>query len=90
VRSVSGFSIYIYIYIYIFSLLFVFELINLCHGVCSSGTSAGEPKLMPSIAEDLDRRTFLYNLIMPVMNQLNTCTSINPISLSFFIYIFNV
>ncbi|XP_062144633.1 putative indole-3-acetic acid-amido synthetase GH3.9 isoform X1 [Alnus glutinosa] len=35
----------------------------------SSGTSAGEPKLMPSIAEDLDRRTFLYNLIMPVMNQ---------------------
>ena len=36
---------------------------------CSSGTSAGEPKLMPSIAEDLDRRTFLYNLIMPVMNQ---------------------
>ncbi|KAL2238964.1 putative indole-3-acetic acid-amido synthetase GH3.9 [Sesamum indicum] len=37
--------------------------------ICSSGTSAGEPKLMPSIAEDLDRRTFLYNLIMPIMNQ---------------------
>ncbi|KAI9182365.1 hypothetical protein LWI28_024642 [Acer negundo] len=37
--------------------------------LCSSGTSAGEPKLMPSIAEDLDRRTFLYNLIMPIMNQ---------------------
>ncbi|XP_010269496.1 PREDICTED: putative indole-3-acetic acid-amido synthetase GH3.9 isoform X2 [Nelumbo nucifera] len=35
----------------------------------SSGTSAGEQKLMPSIAEDLDRRTFLYNLIMPIMNQ---------------------
>ncbi|KAM7527083.1 hypothetical protein LguiB_030493 [Lonicera macranthoides] len=35
----------------------------------SSGTSAGEPKLMPSIAEDLDRRTFLYNLIMPIMNR---------------------
>ncbi|KAJ4968991.1 hypothetical protein NE237_015692 [Protea cynaroides] len=35
----------------------------------SSGTSAGEPKLMPSIAEDLDRRTFVYNLIMPIMNQ---------------------
>ncbi|KAL0435864.1 UNVERIFIED_CONTAM: putative indole-3-acetic acid-amido synthetase GH3.9 [Sesamum radiatum] len=34
-----------------------------------SGTSAGEPKLIPSIAEDLDRRTFLYNLIMPIMNQ---------------------
>ncbi|KAK3007865.1 hypothetical protein RJ639_014594 [Escallonia herrerae] len=37
--------------------------------LCSSGTSAGEPKLMPSIAEDLDRRTFLYNLIMPIMNK---------------------
>ncbi|XVF72592.1 hypothetical protein PTKIN_Ptkin12aG0133400 [Pterospermum kingtungense] len=37
--------------------------------LCSSGTSAGEPKLMPSIAEDLDRRTFFYNLIMPIMNQ---------------------
>ncbi|XP_070012862.1 putative indole-3-acetic acid-amido synthetase GH3.9 isoform X1 [Nicotiana sylvestris] len=37
--------------------------------LCSSGTSGGEPKLMPSIAQDLDRRTFLYNLIMPIMNQ---------------------
>ncbi|KAI3783160.1 hypothetical protein L2E82_13224 [Cichorium intybus] len=37
--------------------------------LCSSGTSGGEPKLMPSIAEDLDRRTFVYNLIMPIMNQ---------------------
>ncbi|XP_018811497.1 putative indole-3-acetic acid-amido synthetase GH3.9 [Juglans regia] len=37
--------------------------------LCSSGTSAGEPKMMPSIAEDLNRRTFLYNLIMPIMNQ---------------------
>ncbi|KAL8530891.1 hypothetical protein ACS0TY_007789 [Phlomoides rotata] len=37
--------------------------------LCSSGTSAGEPKLMPSITEDLDRRTFLYNLIMPIVNQ---------------------
>lgn len=37
--------------------------------LCSSGTSAGEPKLMPSTAEDLDRRTFLYNLIMPIMNK---------------------
>ncbi|PKA58440.1 putative indole-3-acetic acid-amido synthetase GH3.11 [Apostasia shenzhenica] len=35
----------------------------------SSGTSGGEPRLMPSIAEDLDRRTYLYNLIMPIMNQ---------------------
>ncbi|XP_058083707.1 putative indole-3-acetic acid-amido synthetase GH3.9 [Magnolia sinica] len=37
--------------------------------IISSGTSGGNPKLMPSIAEDLDRRTFLYNLIMPIMNQ---------------------
>ncbi|CAL5423577.1 unnamed protein product [Camellia sinensis] len=37
--------------------------------LCSSGTSAGEPKMMPSIAEDLDRRTFLYNLITPIINQ---------------------
>ncbi|XP_057964750.1 putative indole-3-acetic acid-amido synthetase GH3.9 [Malania oleifera] len=37
--------------------------------LCSSGTSGGEPKMMPSIAEDLDRRTFIYNLIMPIMNQ---------------------
>ncbi|KAM1001686.1 hypothetical protein FF1_008168 [Malus domestica] len=37
--------------------------------LCSSGTSGREPKMMPSIAEDLDRRTFLYNLIMPIMNQ---------------------
>ncbi|KAF2298470.1 hypothetical protein GH714_023696 [Hevea brasiliensis] len=37
--------------------------------LCSSGTSAGEPKLMPSIAGDLDRRTFIYNLVMPIMNQ---------------------
>ncbi|XP_002531876.2 putative indole-3-acetic acid-amido synthetase GH3.9 [Ricinus communis] len=37
--------------------------------LCSSGTSAGEPKLMPSINEDLDRRTFIYNLVMPIMNQ---------------------
>ncbi|CAI9781111.1 unnamed protein product [Fraxinus pennsylvanica] len=42
---------------------------SLTEMLCSSGTSAGEPKLMPSIAEDLDRRTFLYNLIMPIINQ---------------------
>ncbi|XP_042506968.1 probable indole-3-acetic acid-amido synthetase GH3.1 [Macadamia integrifolia] len=34
----------------------------------SSGTSAGERKLMPTIQEELDRRQFLYNLLMPVMN----------------------
>jgi auxin responsive GH3 family protein len=37
--------------------------------LCSSGTSAGEPKLMPTIPEDLDRRTFLYNLIIPIVNK---------------------
>lgn len=34
----------------------------------SSGTSRGEPRLMPSISEDLYRRTYLYSLIMPIMN----------------------
>lgn len=34
----------------------------------SSGTSAGERKLMPTIHEDMDRRTLLYSLLMPVMN----------------------
>ncbi|PRQ22820.1 putative GH3 family protein [Rosa chinensis] len=34
----------------------------------SSGTSAGERKLMPTIQEELDRRQSLYNLLMPVMN----------------------
>ncbi|XP_010249302.1 PREDICTED: indole-3-acetic acid-amido synthetase GH3.17 [Nelumbo nucifera] len=35
----------------------------------SSGTSGGLPKMMPSTAEDMDRKTFLYNLLVPVMNQ---------------------
>ncbi|WRX15987.1 GH3 family - like 8 [Theobroma cacao] len=35
----------------------------------SSGTSAGERKLMPTIEEELDRRSLLYSLLMPVMNQ---------------------
>ncbi|CAL1380777.1 unnamed protein product [Linum trigynum] len=34
----------------------------------SSGTSAGERKLMPAIEEDLDRRQLLYSLLTPVMN----------------------
>ncbi|XP_057453649.1 putative indole-3-acetic acid-amido synthetase GH3.9 [Lotus japonicus] len=37
--------------------------------LCSSGTSGGKPKMMPSTAEDLDRRTFFYNLLMPIMNE---------------------
>ncbi|MED6115693.1 hypothetical protein PIB30_093145 [Stylosanthes scabra] len=35
----------------------------------SSGTSAGERKLMPFIHQELDRRQLLYSLLMPVMNQ---------------------
>eukprot|EP01018_Ginkgo_biloba_P003576 Gb_36596 [translate_table: standard] len=35
----------------------------------SSGTSGGEQKLMPSVPEELDRKTLLYSLLMPVMNQ---------------------
>nr|BBM60838.1 glycoside hydrolase family 3 protein [Juncus wallichianus] len=34
----------------------------------SSGTSAGERKLMPTIREELDRRQLLYSLLIPVMN----------------------
>ncbi|KAE9614265.1 putative GH3 family protein [Lupinus albus] len=34
----------------------------------SSGTSAGERKLMPTIHEEMDRRQLLYSLLMPVMN----------------------
>ena len=34
----------------------------------SSGTSAGERKLMPTIKDELDRRQLLYSLLMPVMN----------------------
>ncbi|KAH0937678.1 hypothetical protein HID58_005139 [Brassica napus] len=34
-----------------------------------SGTSGGERKLMPTIEEELDRRSLLYSLLMPVMSQ---------------------
>ncbi|XP_056161200.1 probable indole-3-acetic acid-amido synthetase GH3.1 [Syzygium oleosum] len=34
----------------------------------SSGTSAGERKLMPTIEEEWNRRQLLYSLLMPVMN----------------------
>lgn len=34
----------------------------------SSGTSAGERKLMPTIQDELERKAFLYSLLMPVMN----------------------
>ncbi|KAJ7534464.1 hypothetical protein O6H91_13G096200 [Diphasiastrum complanatum] len=35
----------------------------------SSGTSGGQRKLMPTIAEELERKSLLYSLLMPVMNQ---------------------
>lgn len=35
----------------------------------SSGTSGGERKLMPTIEDELGRRTLLYSLLMPVMSQ---------------------
>ncbi|XP_039124493.1 indole-3-acetic acid-amido synthetase GH3.17-like [Dioscorea cayenensis subsp. rotundata] len=35
----------------------------------SSGTSGGKPKIMPTTAKELDRKTFFYNLLIPVMNQ---------------------
>ncbi|KAA8532269.1 hypothetical protein F0562_032302 [Nyssa sinensis] len=35
----------------------------------SSGTSGGQPKMMPSTAEDLERKTFFYNILVPVMNE---------------------
>ncbi|PIN08861.1 hypothetical protein CDL12_18560 [Handroanthus impetiginosus] len=35
----------------------------------SSGTSAGERKMMPAIEGDLGRRSLLYSLLMPVMSQ---------------------
>ncbi|MCL7045816.1 hypothetical protein MKW94_028947 [Papaver nudicaule] len=35
----------------------------------SSGTSGGQPKMMPTTSEDLDRKTFMYNILVPVMNK---------------------
>lgn len=35
----------------------------------SSGTSGGEPKLFPTVNDDLDRRLLLQSLIMPVMKK---------------------
>ncbi|KAK3021104.1 hypothetical protein RJ639_045488 [Escallonia herrerae] len=42
---------------------------NITELLTSSGTSAGQPKMMPSTAEDLDRKTFFYNILVPVMNK---------------------
>lgn len=38
-------------------------------GFCSSGTSGGERKLMPTTEEDGSRRCLIYSLLMPVMSQ---------------------
>ena len=35
----------------------------------SSGTSTGERKLMPTIEEELGRRSLLHSLLMPMMSQ---------------------
>ncbi|KAG8089909.1 hypothetical protein GUJ93_ZPchr0011g27532 [Zizania palustris] len=35
----------------------------------SSGTSGGQPKLMPATEDELERKTFLYNLLVSVMNK---------------------
>ncbi|KAF3681717.1 Indole-3-acetic acid-amido synthetase GH3.6 [Capsicum annuum] len=35
----------------------------------SSGTSGGERKLMPTVEEELGRRSLLYSLLMPVMDR---------------------
>jgi auxin responsive GH3 gene family len=43
---------------------------NWVYDLCiSSGTSGGERKLMPTIVDELDRRSLLYSLLMPVMSQ---------------------
>ncbi|KAF5461039.1 hypothetical protein F2P56_020866 [Juglans regia] len=41
----------------------------ICEFLTSSGTSAGERKLMPTIEEDMERRSLFYSLLMPVMSQ---------------------
>ncbi|XP_068665690.1 indole-3-acetic acid-amido synthetase GH3.17-like [Aristolochia californica] len=35
----------------------------------SSGTSGGQPKMMPSTLEELERKTFFYSVLVPVMNK---------------------
>ncbi|MBA0617027.1 hypothetical protein Godav_026504 [Gossypium davidsonii] len=46
----------------------IFSVHPISEFLTSSGTSAGERKLMPTIHEELDRRQLLYSLLMPVMN----------------------
>lgn len=51
-----------------FFLLFMKRVLFSCY-VYSSGTSGGERKMMPTIEEELGRRSLLYGLLMPVMSQ---------------------
>jgi len=37
--------------------------------IVSSGTSDGEPKLIPAMKDEVDRRMLLHSLVMAVMNQ---------------------
>jgi auxin responsive GH3 family protein len=37
--------------------------------IVSSGTSDGEPKLIPAVKDEVDRRMLLHSLVMAVMNQ---------------------
>lgn len=53
----------------ILGLVYEIDLVNGFVLICSSGTSGGERKLMPTIEEELGRRSLLYSLLMPVMNQ---------------------
>ncbi|CAL5200780.1 unnamed protein product [Lathyrus oleraceus] len=39
------------------------------HFLLSSGTSGGKTKLIPTTEEDFGRRSLLYSLLMPIMNQ---------------------
>ena len=37
--------------------------------IVSSGTSDGEPKLIPAVKDEVDRRMLLHSLVMAVMHQ---------------------
>jgi len=38
-------------------------------GKCSSGTSGGEPKLIPTTEEEMGRRMKGFSLLAPIMDQ---------------------
>ena len=51
------------------SLYLQHELLMSSTFLCSSGTSGGERKLIPTIEEEIDRKSFFYSLLMPIMNK---------------------